>query len=156
MQDDNRNMYARHRRAAGITQEKAAELLGCSVRSISNWEAGISIPPDDTVTLMCDIYGSAALAVEHLRETSRLAAGVIPALSPLPLAQAVTQLLSAMRRFESAHRADDLIWISSNGQVDPGEQERVFAATLEDLQDIVRAAMQLKIAQGTGRRPEDY
>lgn len=149
MQEEIRNMYARHRRAAGITQEKAAELLGCSVRSISNWEAGITVPPDDTVALMCDIYGSAALAVEHLRETSRLAADVIPALSPLPLAQAVTQLLYAMRRFETAHRADDLIWISANGQVDPGEQERVFEATLAELQDIVRAAMQLRIAQGT-------
>lgn len=151
MQDENRNMYARHRRAAGLTQEKAAELLGCSVRSLQAWEAGISIPEDETVALMCDIFGSSALAVEHLRETSRLAADVIPALSPLPLAQAVTQLLYAMRRFETSHRADDLIWISSNGQVDPGEQERVFEATLADLQDIVRAAMQLRIAQGSGR-----
>jgi len=152
MQAEIKNMYARHRRAAGLTQEKAAELLGCSVRSMVNWETGISIPQDDTVVLMCDIYGSTALAVEHLRETSRLAANVIPALSPLPLAQAVTQLLYAMRRFETAHRADDLIWISSNGQVDPGEQEAIFRATLEDLQDIVRAAMQLRIAQGTENR----
>ncbi len=152
MSEEIRNMYARHRRAAGLTQEKAAELLGCSVRSMTNWEAGITIPPDDTVALMCDIYGSASLAVEHLRETSRLAADVIPALSPLPLAQAVTQLLYAMRRFETAHRADDLIWISSNGQVDAGEQERIFKETLSDLQDIVRAAMQLRIAQGTQSR----
>lgn len=152
MSEEIRNMYARHRRAAGLTQEKAAELLGCSVRSMTNWEAGIVIPPDDTVALMCDIYGSAALAVEHLRETSRLAADVIPALSPLPLAQAVTQLLYAMRRFETSHRADDLIWISSNGQVDAGEQEQIFKETLSDLQDIVRAAMQLRIAQGTQSR----
>ena len=27
--DSYRTMYARHRNAAGITQEKAAELLGC-------------------------------------------------------------------------------------------------------------------------------
>lgn len=147
MNEEIRNMYARHRRAAGITQEKAAELLGCSVRSICNWETGISVPPDETAALMCDVYQSSALAVEHLRETSRLAADVIPALKPLPLAQAVTQLLYAMRRFESAHRADDLIWISANGQVDAGEEERVFRETLEDLQDIVRAAMQLRIAQ---------
>ena len=65
---------------------------------------------------------------------------------------AVTQLLYAMRRFETAHRADDLIWISSNGQVDAGEQERIFKETLSDLQDIVRAAMQLRIAQGTQSR----
>ena len=151
MSEEIRNMYARYRRAAGITQEKAAELLGYSTRSLQAWESGEADPDDDTVLLMCDIYGSSALAVEHMRERSQLARRVIPALSPLPLAQAVTQLLYAMRRFETAHRADDLIWISSNGQVDPGEQERVFEATLADLQDIVRAAMQLRIAQGSGR-----
>ena len=77
MNSDFKTMYARHRRAAGMTQEKAAELLGCSVRTLANWEASITIPPDDKVALMCDIYSSTTLAVEHLRVTTMLARGAV-------------------------------------------------------------------------------
>ncbi|MBQ9685033.1 MAG: helix-turn-helix transcriptional regulator [Oscillospiraceae bacterium] len=141
-------MYARHRRAAGITQEKAAELLGVSVRTVANWEAGIYVPPDDAVAMMCDVYPAPTLAVEHLRASTALAAGLIPEVTQLPLAQAVAQLLYRMREFELRHRADDLLWISSNGRVDEGEESVRWAAINEELQDIVRAAIQLKYAQG--------
>ena len=40
------NRYARYRRAAGITQERAAELIGCSVESIKAYETGIRLPPE--------------------------------------------------------------------------------------------------------------
>ena len=141
-------MYARHRKAAGITQERAAELLGVAVRTLANWEAGIYAPPDDKVALMCDAYPAPTLALEHLRANSALAAGLIPEAAQLPLAQAVAQLLYSMRVFEQRHRADDLIWISSNGQVDAGEQEARWCEISGELSDIVRAATQLKYAQG--------
>ena len=141
-------MYARHRRAAGITQEMAAELLGVAVRTVANWETGIYIPPDDKVALMCDAYPAPTLAIEHLRASSSLAAGLIPEASQLPLAQAVAQLLYCMRQFEQKHRADDLIWISSNGRVDEGEQTLRWCEISDELQDIVTAAMQLRFAQG--------
>lgn len=145
--DDYRTMYARHRKAAGITQEKAAELLGVAVRTLANWEAGIYVPPDDKVALMCDAYPAPTLALEHLRASSALAAGLIPEAVQLPLAQAVMQLLYCMRQFEQKHRADDLIWISSNGRVDEGEQVR-WSEISDELQDIVQAAIQLRYAQG--------
>lgn len=148
MNDEYRTMYARHRKAAGLTQEKAAELLGVAVRTLANWEAGIYVPPDDKVALMCDAYPAPTLALEHLRASSALAAGLIPEAAQLPLAQAVAQLLYYMRQFEQKHRADDLIWISSNGQVDEGEQTERWCQISEELQDIVRAATQLRFAQG--------
>ena len=64
MNDEYRTMYARHRKAAGLTQEKAAELLGVAVRTLANWEAGIYVPPDDKVALMCDAYPAPTLALE--------------------------------------------------------------------------------------------
>lgn len=150
--DDYRTMYARHRRAAGITQEKAAELLGVAVRTVSNWETGVCVPPDDKVALMCDAYPAPTLALEHLRASSALAAGLIPEAVQLPLAQAVAQLLYCMRQFEQKHRADDLIWISSNGRVDEGEQTARWFEISDELQEIVTAAMQLRFAQGAASR----
>lgn len=151
--DEYRSMYARHRKAAGITQEKAAELLGVAVRTLANWEAGIYTPPDDMVARMCDAYPAPMLALEHLRASSALAAGLIPEAAQLPLAQAVAQLLYCMRVFEQRHRADDLIWISSNGQVDEGEQTVRWCEISDELQDIVRAATQLRYAQGACQIP---
>ena len=153
MNDEYRTMYARHRKAAGLTQEKAAELLGVAVRTLANWEAGIYTPPDDMVARMCDAYPAPMLALEHLRASSALAAGLIPDASELPLAQAVAQLLYCMRVFEQRHRADDLIWISSNGQVDEGEQTVRWCEISDELQDIVRAATQLRYAQGSCQIP---
>ena len=92
MNDEYRTMYARHRRAAGLTQEKAAELLGVAVRTVANWEAGVYIPPDDKVALMCDVYPAPTLAVEHLRASTALATGLIPEVEQIPLPQAVVQL----------------------------------------------------------------
>ena len=46
MENSFRTMYARHRNAAGITQEKAAELLGCAVRTVQAYESGEIVPPD--------------------------------------------------------------------------------------------------------------
>lgn len=147
MNDEYRTMYARHRRAAGKTQEAAAELLGVAVRTLANWEAGVTIPPDDKVALMCDIYNSNTLAVEHLRATTSLARGLLPEVAQLPLAQAVVQLLYRLQEFNAKHRPEDLMAISSNGRVDESE-ELTFAEINSELQDIVQAALQLKYAQG--------
>lgn len=155
MNDDSRNMYARHRRASGLTQEKAAELLGCAVRTLANWEAGVTIPPDDKVALMCDIYSSNTLAVEHLRATTSLARGLLPEVAQLPLAQAVVQLLWRMQEFNAKHRPEDLMVISSNGRVDEGHEAVTFAEITDELHDIVQAALQLKYAQGACF-PADY
>lgn len=148
MREDYPTMYARHRRAAGHTQEKAAELLGVSVRTVANWEAGVYVPPDDKVALMCDVYPAPTLAVEHLRASTALAYGLIPEIAAIPLAQAVAQLLYRMQEFNAKHRPEDLLRISSNGRVDPGEQEKTFAIIQTELQDIVQAALQLRYAQG--------
>ncbi|MBQ4307515.1 MAG: helix-turn-helix transcriptional regulator, partial [Lachnospiraceae bacterium] len=87
-----RTMYARHRTAAGLTQEKAAELLGCAVRTVQAYESGESIPPDYVVALMCDVYPAPMLALEHLWASSSMGRALIPEVSRLPLAQAACQL----------------------------------------------------------------
>ena len=145
-----RTMYARHRNAAGITQEKAAELLGCAVRTIQAYESGEILPPDHVVALMCDVYPAPMLALEHLRAASVMGRMLIPEVTRLPLAQAACQLIWQIQDFTSRNRPQDLIWISSNGKVDEGEQEQVFGEITRELEGIVQAAIQLRYAQGTG------
>ena len=147
-------MYARHRHAAGLTQEKAAELLGCAVRTVQAYESGEIIPPDYVVALMCDVYPAPMLALEHLRASSSMGRALIPEITRLPLAQAVCQLIYQIQEFTSKRRPEDLIRISSNGQVDEGAEEKTFQEITEELEGIVQSAIQLRYAQGT-RLPTD-
>lgn len=142
-------MYARHRNAAGLTQEKAAELLGCAVRTVQAYESGEIIPPDYVVALMCDVYPAPMLALEHLRASSSMGRALIPEVTRLPLAQAACQLIYQIQDFTSKNRPQDLVWISSNGKVDEGE-EQIFREIVDELEGIVQASIQLRYAQGTG------
>ena len=144
-----RTMYARHRNAAGLTQEKAAELLGCAVRTVQAYESGEIIPPDYVVALMCDVYPAPMLALEHLRASSSMGRALIPEVSRLPLAQAACQLIYQIQDFTSKNRPQDLVWISSNGKVDEGE-EQIFREIVDELEGNVQASIQLRYAQGTG------
>lgn len=145
-----RTMYARHRNAAGLTQEKAAELLGCAVRTVQAYESGEIIPPDYVVALMCDVYPAPMLALEHLRASSSMGRALIPEVSRMPLAQAACQLICQIQDFTSKRRPEDLIRISSNGRVDEDEETEIFREIVGELEGIVQASIQLRYAQGTG------
>ena len=63
------NMLKTARSEAGMTQEKAAEALGVSRQTISNWETGKTYPDIISVIHMSDLY---SISLDHLlkEETS--------------------------------------------------------------------------------------
>ena len=139
------SMYARHRKAAGITQERAAELLGVAVRTLQAWERGESTPPNARVLSMCDVYCSPTLAIEHLRYNSIIAYDVLPPVRAVPVAQATCQLLAAIRRLEEIHAGDQLLEIAADGRVD--EIERAdFDQLLIELEPLMAAVLSLRYA----------
>ena len=85
MPEESMNIYKTARRAAGITQEAAAEQLGISVESVRAYETGQRIPPNDVVEQMVICYNAQRLAFQHLHETNALAARVIPDIQPRTL-----------------------------------------------------------------------
>ena len=66
MPGENRNIYKTSRRAAGLTQEAAAERLGISVESVRAYETGQRLPPNDVVELMVILYNAQHLAAASL------------------------------------------------------------------------------------------
>ena len=70
MTDADKTIYKICREQAGYTQERAAELLSCSVRQLARYEAGEVQVPDDLAYAMVRLYNSQYLAVEHLRLVS--------------------------------------------------------------------------------------
>lgn len=149
------NIYSRCRRDAGLTQEQAAELLDCSVRALANWEGGTHTPPDDKVMAMCRIYRVPVLALEHLRQSSELAASILPEMQEKPLAQAVLSLLSAIRAFNTAELDWGLMEIAADGAVSP-EERRGFDFLMYRLEGVVEASFELRLSrEAQNKKPAD-
>ena len=145
MYTDSRNDYKTVRKFAGMTQERWAEAIGCSVESVRGYETGARIPSDDVVVSMCEISGHAALAYWHLRHKSPLAAGMLPDVEQLPLPQAVLQLLCAIADFDTDNCK--LLGMAADGQITADELTD-WQGIIGRLDAVIRAAIQVKIAEG--------
>ena len=137
------NIYATCRRAAGMTQERAAELLGVATRTLAAWESGERIPSSLRVADMVDLYATPVLAIQHLRLNSALAPDLLPEVRQVPLAQAVCQLCSCIRHITEAHAQDRLLEIAADGQVDELERPD-FDALMDDLEPVIAAVLTLR------------
>ena len=146
MQDNSRNIYYNARHAAGLTQEHWAEMLGLSVETVRQYETDRITPSDEVVQTMAEVAMLPPLCYWHLCRKSKLAKDVLPEVERLPLPQAVVQLLAGIRSFENKHRDDNLLEIAADGRVDQLEAE-VFRQILDELDVIVRAAIQLRYAE---------
>ena len=146
MQEKYRNIYVSARHTAGMTQERWAEALGLSVEAVRQYETDRILPSDGVVARMAELSMLPPLGYWHLRHKSELAAAELPPVERLPLAQAVVQLLAAMRDFAEQHREDALLRIAADGQVDLGEEAR-FRAIVRDLHGIVQAALQIDYSE---------
>lgn len=147
MEPKPRNIYKTARTVAGLTQERWAEAVGVSVDSIRGYEAGNVIPADETVRAMSEISGLAPLSYWHLCNKSTLAADMLPDVEQLPLPQAVVQLLVAISEFSEDHA--NLLVLAADGKISPDEAVE-WEGIKKRLDRVVKAAMQVKIAEGGG------
>lgn len=145
MDTEYRNDYKTARKFAGMTQERWAEAIGCSVESVRGYETGTRVPSDEVVVSMCEISGHAALAYWHLRHKSPLAADVLPEVDRIPLSRAVLQLLQAMADFGEDHA--DLIRLAADGKI-TSDETLEWDGIKKRLDQVVKAAIQVKVAEG--------
>ena len=146
MQDNCRNIYKTARLAAGLTQERWAEVLGISTESVRLYETGRGLPSDDVVARMSEVAVMPVLGYWHLKEKSGVANDILPDVKRLELPQAVVQLLVAIRDFKE--NTDELLTIAADGIVDASETD-LFEEILEALDGIIRAALTVKYANGS-------
>ena len=144
------NIYQRGRKTTLLTQEEAAERLGISPETLKRYEGGRLTPPDETVALMCEVYGARWLALEHAKATDRL--GILPELEPKPLPMATISLTNRLR--DAADRLAGLLRIAEDGVIDDTERPE-FDSIVQDLRETIAAAYQVIYADSTKKeRPE--
>lgn len=149
MPEEYRNIYKNARRAAGFTQESAAEQLGISVESVRAYETGQRIPPNDVVEQMVICYNAQRLAYQHLHETNVLMARVVPHLEQRNLLEVAVRIYNRMNRFAAQNSVDRLMEIAEDGVIDEGERAD-FYAIMTDLREIVKFGLELEVFCGDG------
>ena len=144
MPGDCRNIYKIARRAAGLTQEAAAERLGLSVESIRAYETGGRVPPSQVVELMVILYNAQHLAYQHLHETNELYNRIVPALEDRDLIRTAVVLRNRLARMEQRRSLDRLLEIAEDDLIDEDERPE-FLAIVAELREIVRSALELQL-----------
>ena len=146
------NIYRRCRIRTRLTQEAWAEKLDVSVESVKRYELEKAVPSNRTVLAMVNESGYEALAVQHLIRTSR-SLDVLPCVeADLPLAQAAIRLINRVRAF-SGQRDRQVLQIAEDGVVSDGERA-LYNDILEELQELIGAAYQVRYAETDGRCDE--
>ena len=146
MPEEYKNIYKTCRKAAGFTQEAAAERLGISVESLRAYETGQRVPPNEVVELMVILYNAQHLAFQHLRETNGLYSSVVPEIQPRTVLEASAKLTNRIFAFADSHADRRLLRIAEDNVIDAGERVE-FDSIMEDLQEIVEAALELRCAR---------
>lgn len=148
MQKDTRNIYKRARRAAGYTQETAAEMLNVSVESLRAYETDRRIPAGDVVLQMMICYNCHQLPTQHLQETSSLFNSVVPRLEERSLLEMTVRIYNRLRSFQEDNRLDRLLAIAEDGIIDDQERPE-FGAIIADLRQIIQSGLELDVFCGS-------
>lgn len=133
-------IYQAARVQKGITQERAADAIPCSVRSIGEYEAGTRVPPSEVVVRMAEIYDAQYLCYQHLRQTSEIARRLIPDVRSCELPEAVLRLIDQIYDFADAREDRRLIAIAKDGVIDEAERPD-FERIVAKLDEIVQCAL---------------
>lgn len=145
---DCQNIYKNARKSAGMTQEKAAQLLNVSVDSLRDYEQSQRPVPSDVASAMCDVYQAPYLAVQHLRRSSELGKRVVPEIQLKDLPEAVLSVLAAVQRF--IVKRDAMIEIVADGKIEEDEQAE-WDEIMDRMNNLFVAMANMRFSKG-GRR----
>lgn len=132
------NIYKIARKKAGLTREEAAELLHISVRSLADYEAGVTIPKDDIVCEMIEIYDAPWLGYQHLRYSSEVGKRYLPDITLTDLARAVLRFQKEVRDIDSIDK--DMIDIACDGEINDDELDR-WQQVRKEIDEMAGAAL---------------
>lgn len=145
------NLYQRARLSTGMSQERAAELLGLSPESLKQYEGGKTVPKDETVAKMVEVYSCPWLALEHAQATDRL--GVLPEVNVQSLPTAAITLINRVLDFAERHRDRQLLRIAEDGIIDEAERPE-FDSIVVELRETMAAIYQVIYSGAKRERPD--
>ena len=144
MPEDYSNIYKIARRAAGFTQESAAEQLEISVDSVRAYETYQRTPPNEIVERMVICFHAPQLAYQHLHETTGLVSRIIPQLEQRSILEVAIRIYNRMRNFSQDSCLERLMAIAEDGRIDDTERPE-FDEIIAELRSIIQSGLELEI-----------
>lgn len=144
MPREHRNIYKIGREDAGLTQERASEIIDISVESLRAYENNNRIPPDPVVIRMIEIYDARYLAYQHLKTSAEVGRKYMPDIELKDLPMAILNLQKAVADYLKV--GDEVIDIAYDGVIDDEERPR-WETILQMLDRISEAILALKFAK---------
>lgn len=144
------NIYLRCRREAGIHNEKlrsregAAEMLGCSLSTLANYELGVTkVVPPDAVIMMADLYNAPELKAHYCARDCPIGKGT-PIATEIKSIEIVTvNLLKALSPSSVENVKSKLLDIAAGGINKNKKQD--LADLLRFLDDLTKILGELRL-----------
>ncbi|WP_110954747.1 helix-turn-helix domain-containing protein [Anaerosinus massiliensis] len=138
-----KTIYQTARMGAGYTQEKAAELLNISVRSIRAYEGGETIPHDDVVVDMASVYNVPYLAYQHLKINNEIGKRYLPEIKVSNLSSSILDLRVELE--DTSKNEYSISSIGRDNRVDKHEQ-RVWNECMDKVKSLIAASFSILLA----------
>jgi len=140
MKNECTNIYKISREAADFNQETAASLLFISTRSLSDYETGKTIPGDDIVCSMVDLYQSPILAYLHLKLNNEVGRRFLPDIRDEELSRAVLRFQKEQNDLQTIN--PQMVSIACDGEV-TDEELSGWEQVREEVWHVAAAAMSI-------------
>lgn len=121
---------ARH--SAGLTREKAAEILGIAPRTLAYYEGGRDIP-DEIIAKMVQAYGSPELGYHYLSNDLQTGRMILPRIEAAGVSSSALRLRVVMRRVAAVIEIIEEICQDDVITTDEGEPFRRCASQIKEL-----------------------
>lgn len=128
------------------SREGAAELLGCSVSSLADYELGITkVIPVDKVVLMAELYNAPELMAWYCSNACPIGGQMpIPADNLNTIELTTMKLIRLLKSSEVEAVRERLIEIASDGIVS-GDEVADFCEIMEYIEELIRVAGELRL-----------
>lgn len=131
------------RKNAGLSQETASELLGVSVRTLINYEAGATAVPDDIVAEMMRVYHTQIIGYFYLTMTTEVGRMILPQINLTGISSGALKLRVSLNH--AAKLQTQLDEICCDDKIEANEEKR-FKRWLAVINEVVSSAYSLKLS----------
>ena len=143
-----RNIYASARERMGYTQERASELIPISVRALSDYENGKTLPQLDVVDRMCKVYKDSGLFYKHYTAL-QLSNGRMFQVTTDDLAQAALSSFDSLDSVSSLRC--EITRIAKDGKIEDGERGE-WKAIEGEIVKLIYSLLSLKLCGEYGEK----
>ena len=128
------------RQSAGMTQEKASELLDISTRTLAKYEGNQTKPSMDGMYKICKLYNNSYIGYEYVR-TYELGRLLYPELENNSLAEKGLSFLDSLNTVSPLQT--DIIKICLDNKIDVSEQSK-FKKIVDTSKGLIKAVFGLR------------